>query len=102
MGIIICKEHGRSNIVHLSDTLNELYSNNKKNDTVFMVHFNIDLFDVPVVRYLSVEDDILNYVSPLNIINSEEDFDKLGRDPILCDTCFHNYLSRHNIKVEKK
>jgi hypothetical protein len=68
-----------------------------------LVFFKIDfLGDMPIVSYMATEDDILNYLSPLNKIKTDEDFEKIESDPVICDTCFHDYLSRYDIKIEKR
>ncbi|WP_281988981.1 hypothetical protein [Aquimarina aggregata] len=101
MGIILCKEHGESGIVQMSEMLFALFSN-KKNTNIIKLVFNIEEIDERFEHYFSLDEDISRFSDEMNLDYFESEFSKISRDSGCCINCFKDYSNSIKAKVIEK
>lgn len=100
MGLIICKIHGESSIVQMSELLYKYYINNIKKEVIKVI-YQVEELD-NFVHYYSIEDDLFKGTQINNINEFDDYFFKMNGDLGACVDCFKLYLNNKNIEIKEK
>ncbi|WP_106795189.1 hypothetical protein [Aquimarina sp. Aq78] len=101
MGAILCEKHGKSFIVQMSNKLHESFLKDGKEEILKLI-FRVEELNEDFVYFFSKEDDISGYKDIMDLNLFEEEFSKISSNPVVCITCFEDYLKMNNNKITEK
>ncbi|WP_282090411.1 hypothetical protein [Aquimarina algiphila] len=102
MGKIVCQNHGEQGIFQISKNLNLIYNERKKQEKIIRLLFKIEEINNEIDHFFLITDDISGFPSIMDTKSFEKEYVKISGDPIICITCFKNYIQKNNIEIVDK